>query len=1041
MNRAVFPVCLGMFLSLAAVSMAAAQTPGEIITVAGNGTRAYSGDGGPATSAALMDPGGVAADAAGNVYITDSYDACIRKVTAATGIIAAVAGTCQSQGYSGDGGPATSAQLLGPANIALDAAGNLYIADTDNNRIRKVTASTGIITTVAGDGTQGFAGDGSLAIYAQLNNPYAVAIDKAGNIYISDQNNNRIRKVTAATGVITTIAGTGVESYSGDGGPATSADLDQPSEIAVDASGNVFMLVNTGSIIREVVASTGFIEFVAGNGNFGFTGDEGPAAMAEFYSASGLAVDTAGNLYVSDSGNNRIRRIDAATHLIHTVAGSGYIAPNNLGGGFSGDGGLALSAALDEPTGLAVNSSGILFFSDQFNYRVRKVYPGGPAGTATALTVPTSAIYGTSTELTAQVTGTPGGATPTGTVTFYDLISIQTVVLGSATLNSAGTASLFTSTLSAGSHIIYAQYNGNGTYGVSSSTRSAPLSVVYGVLPSPTFYPPAGTYHARQQVALWDTAGPTGIATLLEIIYTTDGSTPTPTHGTPYNGAITVSANETIKAIAYAPVLASNPSPVSQASYLINLPAEAPLPAGEWAWESGSNTISQNSVCGPYGIGSSGNFGTYGSLGAPSANNTPGSRTGTMNWTDKNGNLWLFGGAGLASSGTCVSLNDLWMFNVTSLQWTWMGGSSSYPNGYVSGVYGTLGQFAAGNTPGGRSGGMTWTDANGNFWLFGGSGNDSTGAGGELNDVWEYNPTTHQWAWMAGSKLVNQRGYFSNFGVFHSGNTPGARDRGASFLDSSGNLWLFGGQGYDAASTDGYLSDLWEFNPSTRLWAWMGGSHYANQFGSYGTQGVASANNHPGGRTDLNGWVDKAGNFWLFGGQGNAEWGGSTSLNDLWEFSPSTLEWTWVSGYFGPGTAVGLYQIGQPGAYGTLGVPEPGNTPGSRWSAAAWTDKNGNFWLYGGQGFDANGVGGNRTSFLDDLWEFVPSTRMWAWMGGTNVSNNTAAVYGTFRVPAAANLPSARWGSGTWTDKSGNLWLFGGQDYAEENDLWKYQLP
>ena len=184
-------------------------------------------------------------------------------------------------GDSGDGGPATSANLSGPVYIALDGAGNLYIADAFSERIRKVTASTGIITTVAGDGTQGFSGDGGLAIYAQLDGPWGIAVDTPGNIYIADQNNNRIRKVTASTGVISTIAGTGTASYTGDGGPATSADLFSPSGIGVDTSGNVYILVNYGTMIRKVTTATGIIDFYAGNETFGFSGDQGPAAGAQ----------------------------------------------------------------------------------------------------------------------------------------------------------------------------------------------------------------------------------------------------------------------------------------------------------------------------------------------------------------------------------------------------------------------------------------------------------------------------------------------------------------------------------------------------------------------------------------------------------------------------------------------------------------------------------------------------------------------------------------------------------------------------------------
>ena len=1042
--KAVFPVCSGILLSLAALSAAAAQAPGEIITLAGNGTASYAGDGGPATQAAINGPLGVVADRSGNVYIADYENNCVRKV-ASSGIITTFAGQCsptEGSFYSGDGGPAASATLFGPANLAVDAAGNLYIADAFNNRIRKVTAATGIITTVAGDGTQGFAGDGGLAIYAQLNSPWGVAIDSSGNLYIADQSNNRIRKVTASNGVITTIAGTGVRDNSGDGGPATSADVDYPFQVAVDASGDVYIAVAPGSNVRKITAANGMIENYAGNGTTGFSGDEGPATSAAL-NTEGIALDSAGNLYIADTQNNRIRRVEAATHVISTVAGSGYISPNTQGGGFGGDGGPATSAALNFPQGVFVNAAGDIFISDSNNNRVREVFPGGPAGTATSLTVPASpAIYGTI-ELSAEVKGTPGGPTPTGTVTFYDSLA-QTIDLGTATLDSSGTARLSGTKLSGGYHILYAQYNGSGAYGVSSSSSSS-LSVVYNTLPAPMFDPPPGTYHSRQQVTLLDTAGRTGIGALVQIYYTTDGSTPSATNGYEYNAAITVSGNETIKAIAVSPALANNPSPVAWGTYTVSLPAEAPLQPGEWAWESGNYSSVAVFPCGLYGIGSGGNAGNYGTLGVPGATNTPGSRISAMNWTDKNGNLWLFGGFGFggAYGGSCFTLNDLWMFNVTTLNWTWMGGASNAPNGFTSGVYGTLGQFAAGNMPGSRSGGVTWTDKDGNLWLFGGAGNDAVGAGGELNDVWEYNVSTHQWAWMAGSKYANQRGYFRDWGVFHSGNTPGARQWSVGWADSDGDFWLFGGDGYDALGTQGQLSDLWKFDVSTRQWAWVGGSHYADKPGTYGTMGVPSDRNHPGGRSGQSGWVDKNGNFWLFGGYGSAGWGDQVYLNDMWEYDPHTFQWTWVSGYDGPGTTTAVFNDGQVGAYGTETVPEPGNTPGSRTYASAWTDKNGNLWLFGGEGFDANG-GGNKidASLLGDLWEFNPSAKMWAWMGGSStIVIPNASVYGQFRVPTPANLPSGRWGTSTWTDKSGNLWLFGGQDDSKENDLWKYQLP
>jgi len=298
---------------------------GIITTVAGNGyvvggyalggQGGYSGDGGPATSAELNTPQDVALDASGNLYIADSMNNVIRKVTASTGIITTVAGNgygasgiCCSGGYSGDGGPATSAELYTPIGVSLDGYGNIYIADYLNNRVRKVTVSTGIITTVAGNGTAGFNGDNQLATSAELNGPAGVAVDSYGDIYIADFYSNRIREVTPSTGFITTVAGDGAAGYTGDGGPAVLSELYVPTGVAVDANGNIYIADTFNQRIRKVTSGTdGTITTVAGNGTIGFNGDNQLATSAELYNSSGVAVDTSGNIYISDNGNLRIR--------------------------------------------------------------------------------------------------------------------------------------------------------------------------------------------------------------------------------------------------------------------------------------------------------------------------------------------------------------------------------------------------------------------------------------------------------------------------------------------------------------------------------------------------------------------------------------------------------------------------------------------------------------------------------------------------------------------------------------------------------------
>jgi sugar lactone lactonase YvrE len=294
------------------------STSGTITTVAGNGSSGHWGDGGTATNAGLASPWGVAVDAAGNLYIADSDNHRVRKVSM-SGTITTVAGSgttgYSGGGYSGDGGPATGATLNNPYGVAVDTSGSLYIADTYNSRVRKVSTS-GTITTIAGSTTQGLSGDGGPATDAGLAFPYGVAVDSAGNVYIADTDNHRVRKVSTS-GTITTIAGSGTTGYSGggysgDGGPATSARLFNPYGVAVDAAGNVYIADTDNSRVREV-STLGTITTIAGTGSFGLSGDGGRATIATLYSPYGVAVDMAGNLYVADTYNNRIRKVSASS--------------------------------------------------------------------------------------------------------------------------------------------------------------------------------------------------------------------------------------------------------------------------------------------------------------------------------------------------------------------------------------------------------------------------------------------------------------------------------------------------------------------------------------------------------------------------------------------------------------------------------------------------------------------------------------------------------------------------------------------------------
>jgi RHS repeat-associated protein len=339
--------------------------PGIIDTVAGNGTAGHSGDGGAATSAELNEPFGVAVDTAGNIYIADNGNNRIRKVTASSGDISTVAGN-EICGYSGDGGPAASAELCEPYRVSVDTAGNLYIADRGNNRIRKVTASTGDISTVAGNGTQGYSGDGGAATSAELHGPIDVAVDTAGNIYIADYGNNRIRKVTVSTGDISTVAGNGTQGYSGDGGAATSAELYYAVGVAVDAADNIYIADSGNNRVRKVTSATGIISTVAGDGTAGYSGDGGAATSAELWTDTSVAVDTAGNIYIVDCNNKRIRMVTAYTGVISTVIWNGTT-------GYSGDGGAASSAELNGGYDVALDAAGNFYIADSGNNRVRAI--------------------------------------------------------------------------------------------------------------------------------------------------------------------------------------------------------------------------------------------------------------------------------------------------------------------------------------------------------------------------------------------------------------------------------------------------------------------------------------------------------------------------------------------------------------------------------------------------------------------------------------------------------------------------------------------
>ena len=354
--------------------------------------------------------------------------------------------------------------------------------------------------------------------------------------------------------------------------------------------------------------------------------------------------------------------------------------------------------------------------------------------------------------------------------------------------------------------------------------------------------------------------------------------------------------------------------------------------SGEWTWIAGANVTGQ--------------AGTYGTQGVAAPGNVPGARAGAVSWTDVGGNLWLFGGYDGNINNNWF--NDLWKFSAG--EWTWVSGANTSNQ---NGIYGTMGTAAPLNAPGARWEAVSWIDAAGNLWLFGGNGFDSTGTFASLNDLWKYQ--AGQWTWMSGSNLASQSGTYGTQGVAAPGNVPGARSLAVSWIDPAGNLWLFAGNGDNSAGTNPVLNDLWKY--SAGEWTWVSGSNVVNQSGTYGTQGIAAAGNVPGARSAPIGWADAAGNLWLFGGGGYDSIGQGGKLNDLWEYSSG--EWAWMGG---------SNLVNQGGSYGTQGIAAPSNIPGSRSGGVGWVDAAGNFWLFGGAGLDSSVTAGG----LNDLWEYQP---------------------------------------------------------------------
>ncbi|MEM7296712.1 MAG: fibronectin type III domain-containing protein [Bacteroidota bacterium] len=428
----------------------------------------------------------------------------------------------------------------------------------------------------------------------------------------------------------------------------------------------------------------------------------------------------------------------------------------------------------------------------------------------------------------------------------------------------------------------------------------------------------------------------------------------------------------------------------------------------EWTWKGGSNGINELPI--------------YGTQGIPNAANLPGPRENNQIWSDASGNIWVFGGYGIDKNGNEGFLNDLWRWNPTSMEWTWMAGSDTVNQG---GVYGELGQYSADNYPGARAASIQWQDTNGIIWIFGGQGYDKFGVSQEhLNDLWSYNPSTGQWAWHAGSDFANSTGSYNETGLSSVDYVPGARWHASEWIDENENLWLFGGFLPNQVTT-GRLNDFWKYEPTSREWTWLSGENSTTGIEDIGTYGDLNLGGKPfpGARHGALSWTDPAGDFWMLGGRIF----GTGYFTDLWKYEPAKEEWTFVRGSIDP--------ILNEGVYGAQGIGSPTNEPKSRWHGASWLGDDGRLWFFGGLNQNTNT---NTVAWLNDLWVYDPASDIYTWMGGSSEIDGDA-VYGIQGEASAAHIPGAKSSAAYWTDSNGIFWLFGGYESFEyNNDLWKF---
>ncbi|MBP9102431.1 MAG: hypothetical protein KBF82_01110, partial [Chitinophagaceae bacterium] len=422
----------------------------------------------------------------------------------------------------------------------------------------------------------------------------------------------------------------------------------------------------------------------------------------------------------------------------------------------------------------------------------------------------------------------------------------------------------------------------------------------------------------------------------------------------------------------------------------------------EWTWVKGDNTIN--------------NIGIYSDVNA--SFNKPGARDQAVGWVDTNGDFWLFGGNGYAGAGSGL-LNDLWKYNIASNTWTWVKGDNIIN---VTGVY-SNGTVLL-NKPGSRYQATGWV-AGGDLYLFSGWGRANTATNGRLNDLWRYTIATNTWTWVKGDNTISNVGVYTS--ATASNRKPGARYQATSWVDASGIAWLFGGSGQTTSSSTGNLNDLWSYNATTNIWTWVKGDNVLNVDNVYGVQNIPDINNKPGGRYSSAGWADNTGNLWLFAGNRNSTF--PYDFNDMWRYNIATNTWTWIKG------SDTWYQ---PANYGTQGIADDNNTPGSKKFVAVCKDASGSFWLYGGVGYGF--VSNSNAVFLNELWKFNPVTNQWTWVRHNNlIETYYPSLYNQQGVPNLSSKPGGKNFATYCSDNNGNYWLFGGNsNTGTGNDLWKY---